>query len=206
MHTRRGGRDVARYRRRVRVVELLVSVGLGGVVWLALGPQPAAIPALALAAVAPALTRIDLAEHRLPNRIVVPTILAGVAGLALAGLAPGGWAPSGLAPGGWTSGGPASGAPIIPLAASACYAGMLLVLALFGGMGMGDVKLAAALGLASPATLVAVVSPLLALLSGGVAAVAVLIRRGRTARLAFGPFLLGGYFGALALMVVVRAM
>jgi prepilin signal peptidase PulO-like enzyme (type II secretory pathway) len=47
---------------------------------------------------------------------------------------------------------------------------------------------------------------MLAFLIGGVAAVIVLIRRGRKARIAFGPFLLAGYFGALALMAVVRLL
>jgi prepilin signal peptidase PulO-like enzyme (type II secretory pathway) len=41
---------------------------------------------------------------------------------------------------------------------------------------------------------------LLAFLLGGVAGVVVLIRRGRRARIAFGPFLLAGYFGALLLV------
>ncbi len=161
-----------------------MSVALGGVSWLALGPLPAMIPALAVAAAAPALTRIDLAEHRLPNRLVAPALLAGVAGLGVSRLVPGG--------------------PVVPLVASAGYAGALLVLALFGGMGMGDVKLAAALGLASPTVAVAVLSPLLAFLFGGIAAVIALIRRGRAARIPFGPFLLAGYFGALTGLAVMR--
>ena len=170
--------DAARYGRRVRVVEVLVSVVLAVVAWLALGPVPAMVPALAVAAVAPPLARIDLAEHRLPNRLVVPALLAGVVGLGLSWL---------------VSGAP----PLIPLLASAIYAGVLFVFALFGGMGMGDVKLAATLGLASPTLTIALGSPLLAFLFGGVAAVIVLIRRGRRAHIAFGPFLLAGYFAAL---------
>ena len=162
----------------MRVVEVVVSVLLAAVAVLALGPSPALVPALAVAAVAPSLVRVDLAEHRLPNRLVVPALIAGVAGLGLS----------------W----PASGAPpLVPLIAGAGYGGVLLVLALFGGVGMGDVKLAATLGLASPTLAVAVLSPLLAFLAGGVGAVVVLIRRGPRARIAFGPFLLAGYFGAL---------
>ena len=172
--------DAARYGRRVRVVEVLVSVALAVAAWLALGSVPAMVPALAVAAVTPALVRVDLAEHRLPNRMVIPALAAGGVGLLL-------------------SSGVSGELPIIPLLAALIYAGLLFVLALFGGMGMGDVKLAAALGLASPTVTIALASPLLAFLFGGVAAVIVLIRRGRKARIAFGPFLLAGYFAALVL-------
>jgi leader peptidase (prepilin peptidase) / N-methyltransferase len=164
----------------MRVLEVLVSVVLAVVAWFALGPVPAMIPALAVAAVAPPLVRIDLAEHRLPNRLVVPALLAGVVGLGLS------WPVSGVP-------------PLIPLLAGAIYAGVLFVLALFGGMGMGDVKLAAALGLASPTLVIALGSPLLAFLLGGVAAVIALIRSGRGGRIAFGPYLLAGYVGVLVL-------
>jgi leader peptidase (prepilin peptidase)/N-methyltransferase len=169
----------------VRVVEVLVSVGLAAVAVLALGPIPALVPALAVAAVAPRLVRVDLVEHRLPNRMVVPALVAGVVGVGLT------WQVS-------STSAPAM-SPLIPLVAAAIYAGVLFALALFGGMGMGDVKLAAALGLASPTMTIALASPLLAFLSGGVAAVIVLIRRGSRARIAFGPFLLAGYLGALGL-------
>jgi prepilin signal peptidase PulO-like enzyme (type II secretory pathway) len=71
-------------------------------------------------------------------------------------------------------------------------------------MGMGDVKLAAALGLASPTLAIALGSPLIAFLLGGVVAGIVLIRSGRGGRIAFGPSLLAGYFGALVVTAVVR--
>lgn len=171
----------------MRVLELVVSIGLGVLAVLALGPNPALIPALAVAAVAPPLTRVDLAEHRLPNQLVVPALLAGVVGLALS------W-PVWHTP------------PIVPLLAAAIPAGVLFVLALFGGMGMGDVKLVAALGLASPTLAIAVLSPLLAFLVGGVAAVIVLISRGRRARIPFGPFLLSGYFGVLTVWALGRVL
>jgi leader peptidase (prepilin peptidase) / N-methyltransferase len=163
------------------VIDVVMSVALAAVAVLALGPSPALVPALALAAVSPTLVRIDLAEHRLPNRLVVPALLAGVVGLGLS------WLVSGVP-------------PLIPLLAGAIYAGVLLVLALFGGMGMGDVKLAAALGLASPALAIAVASPLIAFLLGGIVALIVLIRSGRGGRIAFGPYLLAGYFGALVVL------
>src|SRR5664279_30065 len=102
----------------MRVVGVVVSVGLAAVAVLALGPNPALVSALAIAAVAPHLVRVDLAEHRLPNRLVVPALLAGVVGLGVSWL---------------VSGGP----PLVPLLAGAIYSGVLFVLALFGGMGMG---------------------------------------------------------------------
>jgi leader peptidase (prepilin peptidase) / N-methyltransferase len=168
------------------VVGVLVSVVLAAVAVLALGPVPALVPALALAAVAPPLTWVDLAEHRLPNRLVAPALVAGVAGFGLSWLA--------------------SSLTLIPVVAAGCYAGLLFVFALFGGMGWGGVKMAAALGLASPSLSIALGSPLLAFLLGGIAAVFVLIRRGAKARIAFGPFLLAGYFAALAAVAAARVI
>src|SRR3954453_18667874 len=97
------------------VVGALVAVVLAAVAVLALGPVPALVPALALAAVAPPLTRVDLAEHRLPNRLVLPALAAGVARVGVS------WLVSGLTP--------------TPLVAAGVYGGLLFVLALFGGMG-----------------------------------------------------------------------
>ena len=171
--------------RRVRLVDVVVSAALAAVATLALGANPALVAPLAVAAVAPPLFRVDLVEHRLPNRLVIPALLAGVVGLGVK------WLASGVP-------------PLVPVLAGAIYAGVLFAFALFGGMGMGDVKLAAALGLASPSATIAVLSPMLAFLIGGIAAAVVLIRRGRRARIAFGPFLLAGYFGALAVVAVLR--
>jgi leader peptidase (prepilin peptidase)/N-methyltransferase len=166
---------------------IVVSVALATLAVLAFGPDSALMPALAVAAVTPHLVRMDVAEHRLPNRLVIPTLLAGLAGLGLRWLATG-------------------SPPLVPLLAALAYGGLLFVFALFGGMGMGDVKLAAALGLAAPTLGVAVLSPLLAFLFGGVAAVVALIRHGRGGHIAFGPFLLAGYFGALALTAAARLL
>ncbi|WP_309711203.1 prepilin peptidase [Pseudolysinimonas sp.] len=164
--------------------QLPLTLAFGMLAWVAIGPVVAAIPAIYVAAVAPELSRIDLAEHRLPNRLVVPGLVVGL--LAAAGS----WV---------TTGNP----PVVPLVASAAYGGALLLLALGGGMGMGDVKLATVLGLASPTVTVALTSPLLAFLLGGVVALVVLIVRGRGARIPFGPFLLAGYFGALVVAAVL---
>lgn len=160
------------------VWQLPLTLALGVLAWLALGPAVATIPALYVAAVAPELTRVDLAEHRLPNRLVVPGLLVGL--LAAAGS----WLTTGVP-------------PLVPLLAGLAYGGVLFLLALTGAMGMGDVKLAAVLGLASPTATIALASPLVAFLLGGVVALVVLIIRGRGHRIPFGPFLLAGYAAAL---------
>ena len=158
--------------------QLPLTLALGLLAWFAIGPVVAAVPALYIAAVAPELTRIDLAEHRLPNRLVVPGLVVGL--LAAAGS----WVTTGIP-------------PVVPLVAGVAFGGVLFLLALTGGMGMGDVKLAAVLGLASPTVGVAIASPLVAFLLGGVVALVVLIVRGRGHRIPFGPFLLAGYAAAL---------
>jgi leader peptidase (prepilin peptidase)/N-methyltransferase len=161
-----------------------VAILLGGLAVAAFGLEAGAIPAVALAAVTPELVRVDLREHRLPNRMVVPGIVAGlVAAVA-----------------GWSA---------LPVLAGVAFAGFLWLLGLRGGVGMGDVKLAALLGLASPTLAVAVAAPLVAFLLGGVAASTVLLRRGRGHRIAFGPWLLAGYWavvGVSAAMAVSSAM
>ncbi|CAN5429236.1 hypothetical protein BH10ACT6_BH10ACT6_09580 [soil metagenome] len=164
---------------------IAISVGLAALVAAALGPSPALLAALAIAAVTPPLVRTDVAEHRLPNRLVIPALLAGVVDVGVSWLATG-------------------SPPIVPVIAAAGYAGFLFVLAVSGGMGMGDVKLAAALGLAAPTASIAVISAVLAFLLGGVASVIALIRHRRGHRIAFGPFLLAGYFAALAIVAVTR--
>lgn len=164
-----------------------ISVALAALAVLALGPDPALLAAFGIAAAAPPLARRDVAEHRLPNRLVVPAILTGVAGLGVSWLAAGSF-------------------PVVPALAAAATASLLFVFALAGGMGMGDVKLAVALGLAAPTVGIAVLSPLLAFLSGGIAATVALIRQGRGGRIAFGPFLLAGYFGALAVTAGERVL
>ena len=85
-------------------------------------------------------------------------------------------------------------------------AGLLFLLSLGGGIGMGDVKLAALLGLASPTMAIALVAPLAGFLLGGIVASRIMVRgllagRGREAgreHLAFGPYLLLGYWLAVA--------
>lgn len=144
---------------------------------------PAALAALVLALVTPALIRIDLAEHRLPNRLV---------GVAAAGLVPAlAWR--------WLLDG---SAPIAPLLFGVAAGFAYLLLAIGGGMGMGDAKLAAVLGggaaLASP--LAAIAGIMLAFLLGGCAAAVVLVRRAirRRGRLAPAPAAVAELVPALA--------
>jgi leader peptidase (prepilin peptidase)/N-methyltransferase len=151
--------------------QLPVALALAGLGAAALG-LPQALAAGYVAAVTPELVRTDLRDQRLPNRMVVPGLAVGLAAWVL------------------------NPAPV-PLLAALAYAGLLFVLALAGGVGGGDVKLAALLGLASPTLAVAVAAPLAAFLVGGAAAVVVLVRRGRRARLAFGPAMLAGYWAAV---------
>ncbi|SJM66625.1 prepilin peptidase [Gulosibacter sp. 10] len=131
-----------------------------------------------VALVTPPLVRHDLAEHRLPNALVMPgwAVAATCIGLA------------------WLS---SSAFPLGALLAGAGAFLLALLAALGGGLGMGDAKLllplAAGLGLLGAEALL--VAGLVAALSGGAAALALLLRgRGRGAKLPFGPFLLLGYW------------
>jgi leader peptidase (prepilin peptidase) / N-methyltransferase len=171
---------------RRRVLLSLLALPLVAVGILATGLGPSAIAVVYLAAVTPWLAAFDIREHRLPNVLVLPGIGCGLVSCA------GEWIASGRA-------------PVVPLVAGGAYTGFLLVLNLVGGMGMGDVKLAAALGLASWNVQVAVLSPFIAFLAGGIVSMVLLMvgRRGR--RIAFGPFLLGGFWAAVALVALPRA-
>ena len=80
----------------------------------------------------------------------------------------------------------------------ATLAVVMLAFAVAGGMGMGDVKLAGVLGLSAGlvSATAAVVSPLVAFVLGGIAAIGAL-RGGRGASIPFGPFLLAGFWVAV---------
>jgi leader peptidase (prepilin peptidase)/N-methyltransferase len=157
-----------------------LGVLLAVAVLAAVGPRPVAIGLIWLALVTPRLIAVDIAEHRLPDAIVLPA-LAIAAGSVLLD----------------------EGDRSTALAAAACYGLLLLALHLLGGMGLGDVKLAPVLGLLTGALgpAAAIVSPLFAFLTGGLAAVAVLLRRGPGAAMPFGPAML---LGAWATVLLVR--
>lgn len=169
--------------RRVPVAEALPAVGLMVVAVLALGPRPILLGLAWLAAVTPRLIAVDLAEHRLPDAIVLPGYPVVLAAVLLDA---------------WSAG----VAPVQPVLAGCAYGLLILVLHVLGGMGFGDVKLAPLLGALAAAAVPggAVLAVVLPFLVGGVAAMVVLIRRGPGARLAFGPPMLLGAWGAVVLL------
>ena len=128
-----------------------------------------------------AITRIDLEHRIIPNRILAALALAAV--MLTAGFTPGEL--------------PAR------LIAAAAGGGFMLTAALVypGGMGMGDVKLTAAMGLVlGPALAPAL---LVAFLSGTLIGIGIVARRGvaagRKTAIPFGPFLaFGGLVGLFA--------
>jgi leader peptidase (prepilin peptidase)/N-methyltransferase len=163
----------------------MLAIPFAGIGFLATGLRPELLAVLYLAAITPWLVRFDVRQHRLPNTLVLPGIGVGVLGCA------GEWVATGRI-------------PVVPLVAGSSYAGFLLVLNLVGGMGMGDVKLAAALGLGSWNLSVALLSPVFAFLIGGAVSVVLLIAGRRGQRIAFGPFLLGGFWAAVLLVALSR--
>ncbi|MBC7589746.1 MAG: prepilin peptidase [Salinibacterium sp.] len=159
-----------------------ILIGVGAIGTSPLGP--ATEPLLYLAAVTPALIAADLAAHRLPNRLVLPAYPVLLVALGLQ------W---------WVTG----GFPFLALVSGLGYFALMLALSAVGGMGMGDVKLAGALGLTAGMLGLdaALASPLLAFLAGGVAAVVALaaVRGRRGTRIPFGPFMLAGFWAAALL-------
>lgn len=145
------------------------------------GPDSALPAFLVLAAALVLLTVTDLQHHLLPNRVVLPALAVGAAFLLVSALIDGRWGDLGRA---------AAGAGLL-------FAGYLvLALVAPAGMGMGDVKLAALLGLylgwvGWDAVLVgAVAGPLL---QAAAALVLLALRRvGRRSDLPFGPALMVG--------------
>lgn len=133
------------------------------------------------------LIRVDLREHRLPNRWTAALVAGGAVTL---------WSASALD----------GGARLVPSAVALIgYPVLMLMLHLGsrGGLGLGDVKLAAGLGLYTgwlgwEAWAQAVV---LGFVIGGVVALVLVLSRRATGstRLAFGPPLLAGALAAVLL-------
>jgi leader peptidase (prepilin peptidase) / N-methyltransferase len=161
-------------------VELSLGVAFVATV-LVLWDQPAQLAlGLVFVATLAAITLTDLEQRIIPNRIL---LVSAVIGIAIAAAAD----PSSL---------PERGI------AAAAAGGLLLLTALAypKGMGMGDVKLAALMGL----YLGSAVAPalLIGFLSGALVGIGLILREGASARkrgVPFGPFLaLGGIVGLLA--------
>lgn len=133
-----------------------------------------------LLAIAIPLARIDIREHRLPNRLVLPAFPIALAGQLLVDWQLGMW-----------------GLTLVALATSAIAFGAALLINRTGVLGMGDVKLIAAiafvLGWFSP---VAPVQALFyALVAATVVVLAMLVLRKThlKAHIPFGPYLMFGF-------------
>ncbi|MFI7482198.1 prepilin peptidase [Kocuria sp. M1R5S2] len=136
---------------------------------------------LFLVVVAVVLTVIDLRHHLLPNAVVLPALAVGLVLLAVAAIGDGTW-----------------GALLRAVLGAMALFGLYLVLALISpaGLGMGDVKLAAVLGLflAYQGWGALLVGALLMSVIGAVVGLAVLAlgRGGRRSDVPFGPSMLAG--------------
>lgn len=134
---------------------------------------------LYLAAISIALVAIDLDVMRLPNAIVLPAYGVGAVLLGAASLLTG-----------------AGDAAFRALVGAAALFVIYFVLALLGGMGFGDVKLAGVLGLYLGwlGWEQLIVGWIAGFIVGGLWGVSLLIARrvGRGARIPFGPWLIAG--------------
>jgi leader peptidase (prepilin peptidase)/N-methyltransferase len=137
-----------------------------------------AIVVPAMLSILPAIALVDLRHKIIPNRLMYPSLLGFPAAIVLAHLLG-----SDLD-------------PVRGLIGLLAYGGGLLVVALVsGGMGMGDVKLAALIGvvLGSLALRFVAVAAAAGVVIGGVAAVgALLAGRGRKSAIPFGPSIAAG--------------
>jgi len=144
-----------------------------------LGPGVDAAMFAAVQLVLVALAAVDLATRRLPNVITIPTALVAIALRAA-------FERSELA-----------GAAVAGLGALLAFAVCSFLLR--GGLGMGDVKLAAMLGFVLGSAVVPAL--MTGILAGGVASIALLATRRASWRsaIAYGPYLaLGGAIAILA--------
>jgi leader peptidase (prepilin peptidase) / N-methyltransferase len=164
---------------RYPAVELLTAIAFGAVVAVR-GFDSALVLELPFVACLIALAGIDLDHRLLPNRIVYPMAAYGLVATAVVD----------------------SGDLVEHLIAGAgAFVFLFLaVLAYPRGMGMGDVKLAGAMGLYLGLSIVPAM--LVAFLSGSVVGLGIIAREGASARkkaVPFGVFLaLGGLVGVLA--------
>ena len=164
---------------RYPLIEALTALTFAGVAAIA-GIDPELWLELPFAALMIAVAAIDL-EHRIvPNRLLVPAVAWALVGWAVVDA---GFLPEALAAG--------AGAFTFLLLAALAYP---------AGMGMGDVKLAGAMGLYLGIAVVPALA--IAFLAGSVVGIGYLVRDGRDARktgVPFAPFLaFGGLVGLLA--------
>jgi len=169
--------------------QLSLAGALGALAVLAVGIRPALVVPLYLAALSGELCRVDVAEHRLPNALVLPGYGFAAVGLGWQ------WRLMGTRP--WQA-----------LGVGVAFFVFLLLMNLAGGMGMGDVKLAGLLGLGLGALGVttAVAGIVIGFVAGGAAGVLTLLAPGGASRrIPFGPFLLLGFWSALGVSRVFES-
>lgn len=158
---------------------------------VALGPRPELPPLMAVTILGVLLGAVDLAAERLPDLLVLPGIGAAVLWYGLLAIATGDWGSYGRA-----------------LLAGLAYAGIYFVMALLPGgqLGLGDVKLAALLGICLGWfgwALVGVGAALPWLVNAPVAIV-LFLRRGPGTSMPFGPSMLAGAFLTLVIVLGSR--
>ena len=163
---------------RYPLTELITGLVFGAVV-LAHGLRDDLVVELPFAAMLIAVAGIDL-EHRIvPNKILLPMAVWGVAASAVV-------RPHAL--------------PELLIAGAAAFTFLLVTALIYpAGMGMGDVKLAGVMGLYLGASVAPAL--LIAFLSGSLVGVAIMVRHGAKGRkkgVPFAPFLaFGGVVGLL---------
>ena len=168
-------------------IPAVVGIGVCGSLRWALGAQWALIPFLLLGIGGTALAVVDFRMMRLPNKIVLPLYATGLVGLAAASALGHDW-----------------NRLTVGLICLAVFYGLFYLLAVWGPMGFGDVKLVGVLGLHLGwlGFQYAYAGILLGTVSAAVVAIALLaVRRGswRGSKIAYGPYLLFGAWLAILL-------
>jgi leader peptidase (prepilin peptidase)/N-methyltransferase len=178
-----------RFGPRTWLLAAVSAAACAAIAW-ALGPQPELVVLLPVVLLGVLLGAVDLAAERLPDILVLPGLGAIVAAFAVIAGLTGAW-PS------WAR----------SLATGLAYAAGYFVIALLPGgqLGLGDVKLAALLGVVLgwfgwPLVLAGVLLPWLV---NAPVAVVLLVRRGRGS-MPFGPAMLAGAYLAVVLLVPLR--
>jgi leader peptidase (prepilin peptidase)/N-methyltransferase len=168
----------------------LISAAAVGLLGAFFGPHLGTLALAWAALVGVTLAFVDVAVHRLPDRLIVAGLAGSAVLLALATAA--GASPRRLLV-----------AVVCALAAGLVY--FLIVFVSPRGMGLGDAKLAVLIGLATGwfGALTTVYGLLLGMILAGVVAIALLVARrvGRRDSIAYGPFML---LGALAAILFIR--
>jgi leader peptidase (prepilin peptidase) / N-methyltransferase len=183
----RGDEDARPGPVRTLVTTALFGLLVAGVLGLA-GVRPAAVALVWAAGAGLVLAAVDLAVHRLPDRVLLPAVVACLTALLVDAAATGSW--------------PALGRAVLAGAAAFAVAALAGALSA-GGLGFGDVKLLGLIGLllgwAGWGVLLAGVLLGLLVGAGGSLLMVATRRAGWRTAVPFGPPLLAGAALALAL-------